>query len=170
NFCLIPVVPFDLEGERGFLNALKQRLLKSNHAVILVAEGAGQNYFENLEKRYDASGNEKLHDIGLFLKDKIKEYLAKENIPTSIKYIDPSYIIRSTEPTPNDSIFCLQLAQRAVHAGMAGKSDIVIGYYNGEFIHLPVEVAVSKRKVLDPEGEVWLSVLEATGQPMSFKN
>lgn len=170
NFCLIPEVPFDLEGEKGFLNAVKQRLTRSNHAVILVAEGAGQNYFENMEKRFDASGNEKLHDIGLFLKDKIKEYLAKENIPTSIKYIDPSYIIRSTEPTPNDSIFCLQLAQKAVHAGMAGKSDIVIGYYNGEFIHLPVEVAVSKRKVLDPESELWLSVLEATGQSMSFKN
>jgi len=168
NFCLIPELPFELYGKNGFLEALKNRLQKSHHAVILVAEGAGQNFFENREKKYDASGNEKLNDIGLFLKEKIKEYFDKEGIPCSIRYIDPSYIIRSTEPTPNDSIFCIQLAQKAVHAGMAGKTEIVIGYYNGEFIHLPIEIATSKRKILDPESELWLAVLEATGQPVKF--
>ena len=170
NFCLVPEIPFELDGPKGFLERLKKRLLRSEHAVILVAEGAGQYFFEGKEKRFDPSGNEKLNDIGLFLKEKIKEYFDKENIPTSIKYIDPSYIIRSTEPTPNDSIFCLQLAQKAVHAGMAGKTGIVVGYFNGEFIHLPIEAATSKRKVLEPESELWLSVLESTGQPMSFVN
>lgn len=170
NFCLVPEIKFDLEGKNGFLNAIKKRLERSNHAVILVAEGAGQHFFENDEKSYDPSGNEKLKDIGLFLKDKLKEFLHKENIPTSIKFIDPSYIIRSTPPTPNDSIFCLQLAQKAVHAGMAGKTDIVVGYFNGEFIHLPINVAVSERKVLHSESEIWLSVLESTGQPMNFLN
>lgn len=170
NFCFVPEIPFDLEGPKGFLTALKNRLLRSQHCVILVAEGAGQYFFADMEKRYDPSGNERLEDIGLFLKERIKEYLKNENVATSIKYIDPSYIIRSTEPTPNDSIFCLQLAQRAVHAGMSGKTDIVIGYFNGEFIHLPINIATSKRKVLDPNSELWLSVLEATGQKANFKN
>ena len=168
NFCLIPEIPIELEGKDGFLEVLKQRLIKSKHAVILVAEGAGQGFFNNSDKKYDASGNVKLDDIGIFLKEKIKAYMAAEGVPTTVKYIDPSYIIRSTEPTPNDSIFCLQLAQKAVHAGMAGKTNIVIGNYNGEFIHLPMEIATSERKLLDPESELWLSVLETTGQPISF--
>jgi 6-phosphofructokinase 1 len=170
NFCLVPEIPFDLDGPNGLLVLLKKRLIRSKHAVILVAEGAGQHYFTSKQKRFDASGNERLEDIGIYLKEKIKEYLSAENVPTSVKYIDPSYIIRSTEPTPNDSIFCLQLAQKAVHAGMSGKTNLVIGYYKGEFTHLPIEVATSKRKVLDPDSELWLSVLETTGQPMYFSN
>jgi len=168
NFCFVPEVPFELDGPSGFLQSLKKRLLHKRHSVILVAEGAGQKYFNEKEKTFDASGNEKLNDIGLFLKGKIAEYLKKENISFSIKYIDPSYIIRSTEPTQNDSIFCMQLAQRAVHAGMSGKTDIVVGYFKGEFIHLPIEVATSRRQVLSPESDIWLSVLETTGQPSAF--
>ncbi|HBD94783.1 MAG: diphosphate--fructose-6-phosphate 1-phosphotransferase [Spirochaetes bacterium GWF1_31_7] len=170
NFLLVPEMKFHFDGPKGFLAALKKRLDRSSHAVILVAEGAGQEYFDGAEKKLDPSGNEKLNDIGLLLKDKIKNFLAKEKIPTSIKYIDPSYIIRSTPPTPNDSIFCLQLAQKAVHAGMCGKTNVVIGFFNGEFIHLPIDVAVSERKVLQADSELWLSVLESTGQPITFIN
>lgn len=169
NFTLIPEVKFKLEGENGFFEHLKKRLIKKNHAVILVAEGAGQDLFEGQDTGVDASGNKKLVDIGIYLKDKIKEYFALNNIPADVKYIDPSYIIRSTPPTPNDAVFCLQLAQRAVHAGMSGKTDIVIGYLNGEFIHLPIEIAISKRNTIDPESELWLSVLETTGQPANMR-
>lgn len=168
NFTLIPEVKFELEGENGLLNALKRRLQKSHHAVILVAEGAGQYFFNDKEKKYDKSGNVILNDIGIFLKEKIAEFFKKEAIPVTIRYIDPSYIIRSMPPTPNDSIFCLQLAQNAVHAGMAGKTNVVIGNYNGEFVHLPIEVVVSKRKKIHPESELWLSVLETTGQPVKM--
>ncbi len=170
NFCFVPEIPFELQGDNGFLRCLKKRLLRSRHAVILVAEGAGQYFFQSNDKKYDPSGNEKLDDIGLYLKNEIKDYLAKENIPTSIKYIDPSYIIRSTAPTANDAIFCLQLAQKAVHAGMAGKTGIVVGHFKGEFTHLPIEVATSKRKTLDPDSELWMSVIDATGQQMNFIN
>ena len=170
NFTLIPEIPFELEGENGFLENLKERILRKHHAVILAAEGAGQNLFIDNEARYDASGNKILGDIGILLKNNIKEYFEKEKIPATVRFIDPSYIIRSTEPTPNDALLCLQLAQMAVHSGMAGKTDIVIGNHNGEFIHLPIEVAVSKRKMIDPEGELWLSVLETTGQPMNMIN
>jgi 6-phosphofructokinase 1 len=165
NFVLIPEVRFELRGANGFFAALKKRMTIKDHAVILVAEGAGQNLFSEKDQKYDASGNKKLDDIGVFLKDEIKKYFDEEKIPISIKYIDPSYIIRSTAPTPNDALFCLQLAQMAVHAGMSGKTGCVIGHYNGEFIHLPIKAAISKRKTIDPESELWLSVLESTGQP-----
>ncbi|MCG8571800.1 MAG: ATP-dependent 6-phosphofructokinase [Spirochaetes bacterium] len=169
NVVLIPEVEFELEGEKGLFQHLRKRLDASQHALILVAEGAGQYLFKE-SKGKDASGNEKLNDIGVFLKKEIKRYCDQEKIPCSIKYIDPSYIIRSTEPTPNDSLFCIQLAQNAVHAGMAGKTNIVMGYLNGDFAHIPIEIAVSQRKVLHPESELWLSVLETTGQPIRFKN
>lgn len=171
NFCLIPEVDFDLEGEKGLLNQIEQRLLRRNHVVIVVAEGAGQDFVNDpANLQYDASGNVKLGDIGLFMKDKINEYFKKRGINVSTRYIDPSYNIRSCAPTPNDSIFCFQLAQMAVHAGMSGRTGMVVGYNHGQFIHLPMEVATSKRKKIDVQGQLWQSVLEATGQPSSFKN
>lgn len=169
NFTIIPEVPFTLEGKGGFLEVLKERMNEKNHAVILVSEGAGQNLFKSKKENFDKSGNLKLNDIGIFLKYKIEEYFQNQKISVTVKYIDPSYIIRSTPPTPNDSVFCLQLAQRAVHAGMSGKTNLVIGCHAGQFIHLPIEMAISKRKTIDPESELWLSVLETTGQPISMK-
>jgi 6-phosphofructokinase 1 len=171
NFCLIPELDFDLEGKSGFLPQLEKRLVRRKHAVIVVAEGAGQQYVSDSKNpNYDPSGNVKLGDIGLYLKDKIKDYLKKKNIPTSIKYLDPSYSIRSRAPTPNDSIFCSQLAQMAVHAGMSGRTGLVVGYLNGHFTHVPMELATSRRKKIEPYSQLWLSVLEATGQPLTFKN
>ena len=170
DFTLIPEVPFELDGQKGFLEALKNHLLKYHKSVVLIAEGTGQNLFEKELNQCDASGNKLLSDIGILLKGKIEKYFKDQSISSKVRYIDPSYIIRSTPPTPNDSIFCLQLAQNAVHAGMSGKTNIVIGYYNNEFIHLPIEIATSKRKVIDPESELWLSVIESTGQPIKLVN
>ncbi len=169
DFCLIPEMDFNLEGEKGILREIAKKLTRKRHCVIVVAEGAGQKYMldpENIKK--DASGNTKLGDIGLFLKEKTDEYLNRLNLKHSIKYIDPSYIIRSCGPTPNDAIFCNQLAQMAVHAGMSGRTGMIIGYYNGQFTHIPMKLATSKRKKIDLSGQLWLSVLEATGQPSSF--
>jgi 6-phosphofructokinase 1 len=170
NFCLVPELDLELEGENGFLKHLEERLLRRHHAVIVIAEGTGQKFVtEKGNERYDASGNIIFGDIGLFLKDKIYSYLKSKNIPTSIKYLDPSYSIRSCAPTPNDSIFCSQLAQMAVHAGMTGRTGLVAGYCNGQFIHLPMELAVLKKKKIELHSQLWYSVLEATGQPVSFR-
>jgi 6-phosphofructokinase 1 len=167
NFCIIPEMDFNLDE---FLPHLEQRLIHRGHAVIVIAEGVGQNYVNDPKNpQYDASGNLKLGDIGLYLKQQIKDYLAKKNIPTSIKYLDPSYSIRSCAPTPDDSIFCSQLAQMAVHAGMTGRTGLVTGYFNGRFTHIPMELATSKRKKIELDSQLWLSVLETTGQPYSFK-
>ncbi|HOK41040.1 MAG TPA: ATP-dependent 6-phosphofructokinase [bacterium] len=170
NFVLIPELEFDLEGEKGFLKCLEKRILARNHAVILVSEGAGQFLFNDKKVEYDASGNVKYQDIGLFLKEQISNYFKKLNIPISLKYIDPSYIIRSAPANANDSKFCSQLAQNAVHGAMAGKTGFVVGICNHKFTYLPIPLAVKERKKISLESELWWQVLEATGQPMSMKN
>jgi 6-phosphofructokinase len=170
NFVLVPEISFDLYGIRGFLKVLRKRLEERHHAVIVVAEGAGQDLFESKDFQKDASGNVKHKDIGVYLKEKIKEEFDSKGFPYSVKYIDPSYIIRSAPANANDSKFCNLLAQNAVHAAVAGKTDFVVGYWNYEFTLIPIPMAVAKRKKIDVEGELWWNVLEATGQPISMKN
>ncbi|MCX6325597.1 MAG: ATP-dependent 6-phosphofructokinase [Bacteroidia bacterium] len=170
NFVLIPEITFDLYGQRGFLRILKKRLIERQHAVIVVAEGAGQEFFETSDNDKDASGNVKNKDIGVYLKDKISEEFKKKGFPHSIKYIDPSYIIRSSPANANDSKFCNLLAQNAVHAALSGKTDFVVGFWNNQFTLMPIPMVVAKRKKIDVEGELWWNVLEATGQPISMKN
>jgi 6-phosphofructokinase 1 len=170
NFVLVPEIAFDLYGPRGFLKILQKRLKERHHAVIVVAEGAGQDLFENGDQELDESGNIKHKDIGVFLKEKIEEEFNSKGFPFSIKYIDPSYIVRSAPANANDSKFCNLLAQNAVHAALSGKTDFVVGYWNDEFTLLPIPMAVAKRKKMDIDGELWWNVLEATGQPISMKN
>ncbi len=169
NFCLIPECPFDLDGPNGLLVDLKKRLLDRGHAVILVAEGAGQEFVPPTGEK-DASGNVKMNDIGIFLKEKIKNYLKKENIVASVKYIDPSYIIRSSPANSYDSIYCARLGAHAVHAAMCGKTMCLVSRVNNQFVYLPIKQAVSKRNHVDVEGSLWRDVLENTRQPFSMKN
>ena len=170
NFVLIPEITFDLYGQRGFLRVLKKRLEERQHSVIVVAEGAGQDFFETKGKDKDASGNIKHQDIGVYLKEKISEEFKHKGFPHSIKYIDPSYIIRSSPANANDSKFCNLLAQNAVHAAISGKTDFVVGFWNNQFTLMPIPIVVAKRKKIDVESELWWNVLEATGQPISMKN
>jgi 6-phosphofructokinase 1 len=170
NFVIIPEMEFDLYGPHGFLKVLRKRLEDRHHALVVVAEGAGQYFFNDANKESDASGNIKHKDIGLYLKDKISEEYDSKKFPYTLKYIDPSYIIRSAPANANDSKFCSLLAQNAVHAAMAGKTDFVIGHWNNEFTLLPIPAAVAKRKKIDLNSELWWNVLEATGQPPSMKN
>jgi 6-phosphofructokinase 1 len=169
NFCLIPENSFDLEGPNGLLAYLKRRLLDRDHAVILVAEGAGQDLLHSTNMK-DASGNKKLTNIGEFLKDRIAEYFAKEKVEVNIKYIDPSYIIRSAPANPNDSIYCSRLGAHAVHAAMAGKTQTLVSLLNNKFVHIPIRVAVSEKNFVNTEGSLWRDVLENTRQPVSMKN
>jgi 6-phosphofructokinase 1 len=165
NYCLIPEVPFTLEG---FLRTLKERLERRGHAVIVVGEGAGQNLFQETGEK-DASGNIRFGDIGLFLKDKINGFFKQQGIEVNLKYIDPSYTIRSLPANPRDSAFCLLLGHHAVHAGMSGRTDMVVGYWKREFTHVPIQMAVSSRKKIDPHGRIWSMVRSCTGQPVEMK-
>jgi len=164
NFCFIPEAPLVLKGEDGFLRALERRLDKKHHAVIVVAEGVGETLENGKEPVTDASGNVMRDDIGIFLKDRITQYFKEKDKPISLKYIDPSYMIRSLPADSNDSAFCLMLGQNAVHAGMSGRTNMVIGYWNQYFVHVPISLAILKRKKVDPNGHLWQTVLDTTGQ------
>lgn len=160
NFCLVPEVPFALEA---FLEALRERLEKRGHAVVVVAEGAGQDLMA-VARGKDASGNIRFNDIGLFLKEQINAYFNRLGMEATLKYIDPSYTIRSMPANPHDSVFCLLLGHNAVHAGMAGRTNMVVGYWNGQYTHVPISLAVSRPKQIDPDARLWSSVLASTGQ------
>ncbi|WP_428387643.1 ATP-dependent 6-phosphofructokinase [Mucisphaera sp.] len=159
NYCLIPEVSVPLDGDNGLLHHLKQRLDRRGHAVIVVAEGFGQEHLQPTGT--DRSGNKKLADIGPYLIDRIKQ-----TIPDSaIKYVDPSYLIRGLPSTPHDSVLCFRLAAYAVHAAMAGRTEMIVGKWHGRYLNIPIPAAIAKRQQVNPQGELWFSVLEATGQP-----
>lgn len=165
NFVLIPEVDFDLEGENGLFTRLEKRLQSRGHAVIVAAEGAGQKFLAPGNRTgTDKSGNPALMDIGIFLKDRITEYFSEKNIDISMKYIDPSYTVRSLKANANDSVFCGFLARDAVHAGMAGKTGMLVGHWNGSFVHIPMKLSAGRRKQVNPKGKLWHTVLESTGQ------
>ena len=164
NFCLVPEVPFTVPG---LLTSLQKRLEARGHAVIAVAEGAGQEFMAASGGR-DASGNVKLGDIGTFLRDAIKEHFTQSGMEINLKYIDPSYIIRSQPANPHDSALCLLFGHNAVHAGMAGRTNMVVGFWNHQFTHVPIGLATGKRKKIDPEGRLWSSVLASTGQQLEM--
>ncbi len=164
NFVLIPEAPFQLYGDDGFLAALEKRLVTKSHAVVVVAEGAGQHLLNEVQNQKDISGNLILGDIGIFLKNTIKTYFMGKNIPIQIKYIDPSYLIRSIPANTNDKIYCGFLGQHAVHAAMAGKTNMVIANIMDTFVHIPLNIVIKKRRKLDIYSGLWQSVLEYTGQ------
>ena len=165
NFVLVPEIPFPLAGEGGFLEALEQRIVGRRHAVVVVAEGAGQHLFERGDASTDASGNQRYRDIGLFLRDRIREHFAGRGIATTVKYFDPSYSIRSVPPNATDRFLTDRMARNAVHAAMAGKTDVMVGSWNQSSIWVPISAAVAERKRMNPDGDLWAAVLATTGQP-----
>jgi 6-phosphofructokinase 1 len=169
NFTLVPEVPFQLEGKGGFLTALEQRIVNRGHAVIAVSEGSGQELLGNTGNERDASGNVRLGDIGLFLRNKIEAWFKARNIPFAMRYFDPSYIVRSSPDNAEDTILCDQFARHAAHAAMAGKTGLVIGFLHDRFIHVPIELLAAQQKRLDPDSPAWSAVLAATGQPHRFQ-
>jgi 6-phosphofructokinase 1 len=169
NYVLIPEVPFQLTGKHGLFACLEDRMARRGHAVVVVAEGAGQHLMQESTGGTDASGNLKYGDIGPFLKKQIETHFKSQDKEISIKYIDPSYVIRSVPASPQDAIYCLRLAQNAVHAAMAGKTNMVVGRWHGHFVNLPMNVVTVRRRKVNPQGDLWQTVLEATGQPVEFK-
>ncbi|MDR2718367.1 MAG: ATP-dependent 6-phosphofructokinase [Treponema sp.] len=169
NFVLIPEVPFNLEGYNGFLHHLEERLKKSKHAVVVVAEGAMQEQLLT-EHKTDAGGNLKMADVGTYLRERIVKYFEEKKIEINLKYIDPSYVIRSSPANPGDSVYCERLGNAAVHAAMAGKTKLIIGLVNNEFVHLPIKAAISQRNHVNPEGNLWRDTLDATHQPALMVN
>jgi len=153
-----------MDGPHGFLPGLETRLKKKQHAVVVVAEGAGQEFFKSQERQKDASGNTIHNDIGIYLREEIKKYMSAKGVECVMKYFDPSYMIRTVSANGSDAIFCLHLAQNAVHAAMSGMSNLVVGYWHGRFTYVPIELAVKSRRKIDPHSQLWQSVMATTRQ------
>ena len=160
GLCLVPENAFGIDG---IVRAARQRIERDGYVVIVVAEGAGQELLAEAAE-WDASGNRRHGDIGTFLRDRIPEAFRAQGISVSLKYIDPSYMIRSLPANARDANFCLRLGHAAVHAGMAGKTDTVIGSWRRRLTYVPIPMAVSSRKTVDPNGYLWRTVLSVTGQ------
>jgi 6-phosphofructokinase 1 len=167
---LIPEVPVRLEGDGGVFRYLERRLAKDSHAVLVVAEGAGQELCVDRAAgpRTDPSGNVRLADIGVVLRDRVVEHFRQQRIDVTLKYVDPSYHIRSVPALPNDSLYCWNMARNAVHAAMAGNTEMLIGRWHGRFVHVPMPLATRFRKQVDTSGDLWMAVVESTGQPLSW--
>ena len=169
DLCLVPEVPFAIEGEGGLVELLDRRLERRSRAVVVVAEGAGQEYFAgDADLGRDASGNRRLGDIGVYLKTRLTEGLAARGRTAELRYIDPSYLIRSAPANPSDSLFCSRLGQNAAHAAMAGKTALLIGYWHGLMTHVPLSALAGQSKTIDPRGELWRNVVADTGQPLDL--
>jgi 6-phosphofructokinase 1 len=167
DFVLIPEVPFGFDGPGGFTARLRERVRRQGHAVIVAAEGAGQDLFD-YDGAVDASGNARLADVGALLRGAITDGFASAGEELSLRFVDPGYAIRSVPANGWDAVYCLRLAQAAVHAAMAGRTAMVVGRWHGRFVHIPIPVATGSRNQVDPNGDLWMSVLEATGQPARF--
>ena len=165
NFVLVPEVPFPIDGENGFLRCLERRMLTRGHALVVVAEGAGQHLFQRENQARDASGNVRYQDIGIYLRDQIKAHFAERHIEVNLKYIDPSYSIRSIPASAWDRTLTDQMARSAVHAAMAGPTDVMIGWWNQSIIHVPISTAVAEKKRMPLDSDLWNAVLATTGQP-----
>jgi 6-phosphofructokinase 1 len=169
NFCLIPEARFDMDGEHGLLAVLEARLRARGHALVVVAEGCAA-HFATAAGEHDASGNVRYAsgaaDVGPVLRDAIAAHLKSRGMNSSVKYIDPSYMIRSVPANASDAIFCDNLARHAVHAGMAGRTDVLIGRWHRVFTHVPLAAVAAQKKRVDTDGELWLAVTETTGQPV----
>lgn len=163
NFVLVPEVPFDVDGPNGLLAHLEARMRTRHHAVLVVAEGAGQELVAGYGQ--DASGNKKLGDIGGLLKERITKHFAEQNFEITLKYIDPSYMIRAAPANPTDAIYCARLGANAVHAAMSGRTSCLVGLVNHRLVHVPIALACQHRNRVSPESPLWRDVLETTGQP-----
>ncbi len=163
NYCLVPENPFSLtEGDNALLPNLERRMAKKHHAVIIVSEGAGQEFFADQPRNKDASGNILHKDIGIYLKDRINAYFKERNIEINLKYFDPSYSIRSGAARGTDAVFCSNLAQAAAHAAMLGRTDMVVGHWNDHITHVPIVLATRERKKIDVNSALWNSVRAVT--------
>ena len=168
NFVLIPEIPLRLDGPGGFLAAIERRMLQRRHAVVVVAEGVGQDLMERVDAG-DKSGHRRNGDGGPYLRDRILDHFRSRGLEVNLKYIDPSYVIRSVPANSQDAWLCDGFARHAVHAAMAGKTDLIVGYWNDRFVHVPIPLATASRKKVDPESDLWRAVISTTGQPARWE-
>jgi 6-phosphofructokinase 1 len=170
---LIPEVPIELEGSNGFLAVVQRRLRRAPHAVVVVADGAGHELcVESLRAGAhlpgDAIGRAHRDDIGVILCERLADHFRRQRTEITLKYLDASHQIRSLPASPPDSLYCWNMARHAVHAAMAGNTELLVGRWHGRFVHVPMSLVAPLHKQVDITGDLWSAVIELTGQPASF--
>lgn len=169
SFVLIPEVPFAVDGPNGLLAHLRRRVADRGYAVIVVAEGAAQELLaEAAGGATDASGNAVLVDPARYVLERIRADYAERGEVVTLRYFDPGYTIRSVPADPADAVYCARLAQTAVHAAMSGRTDMVVGRRRHRFVNVPIPAVTRRAHNVSPDGDLWLSVLESTAQPLSM--
>ncbi|CAH9064828.1 unnamed protein product [Cuscuta epithymum] len=167
--CLIPESPFYLEGSGGLLEFVVKRLKENGHMVLVVAEGAGQELIaeetSNSKTGKDASGNKLLRDVGLWLSQKIKDHAKQQNFPITLKYIDPTYMIRAIPSNASDNVYCSLLSQSAVHGAMAGYTGFTCGLVNGHQTYIPFNRITEQQNHVVITDRMWARLLSSTNQP-----
>ncbi|KAK2952091.1 pyrophosphate:fructose 6-phosphate phosphotransferase [Blattamonas nauphoetae] len=160
NICLIPEEPFTLEA---LFKAVESRLLRQNHCVIVVAEGAGAELMAKIQPPVkDASGNLKGGDIGVFLKEQIQAHFKKLDMECTTRYIDPSYTIRACQPNASDAAFCEELGNKAVNSALSGKTGCIVGFWNQQFTLVPFSLITRGRKMVQLDEHMWCTVKAMT--------
>ncbi|XP_059450593.1 ATP-dependent 6-phosphofructokinase 4, chloroplastic-like [Corylus avellana] len=171
--CLIPESPFYLEGHGGLFEFVEERLKENGHMVIVLAEGAGQDYVSQdshpVDEK-DASGNRLLLDVGLWLSHKIKEHFTDvKKMAINMKYIDPTYMIRAIPSNASDNVYCTLLAHSAVHGAMAGYTGFTVGPVNSRHAYIPISHVTETQNTVKLTDRMWARLLASTNQP-SFLN
>lgn len=168
DLCLIPESPFYLEGEGGLFEYVEKRLKEDGHMVIVIAEGAGQDLLDkelSLGNEKDASGNKLLADNGLWISQKIKDHFARNKLQLTLKYIDPTYMIRAIPSNASDNVYCTLLAQSCVHGAMAGYTGYTSGLVNGRQTYIPFNRINEQRNHVVITDRMWARLLSSTNQP-----
>lgn len=169
--CLIPENDFYLEGRGGLLEFLGARLKENGHAVVVVAEGAGQDVIPRSDEAHveekDESGNPVFLDVGGWLKSELKKWWARDHETElfTVKYIDPTYMVRAVPANATDNLYCTMVAHSAIHGAMAGYTGFVSGPINGNYVYIPVEDVARAKNRVDTRDHKWAWVRSLTSQP-----
>jgi 6-phosphofructokinase len=135
NYVLIPEVPFQLEGPGGLLDHILTRVRENGHAVIVAAEGAGQDLIPAGPEGVDASGNRRLQDIGLYLKQRITDHFAAadEEPPVCLDHRrGPGRLERERRHRHTAAFACSSVSCRAAARGHeALKASSISGLVRG---------------------------------------
>lgn len=165
DLCLVPEVPLELNGPNGVLNHVEKVINQKGHAVVVVAEGAGEELL-GMSADTDAGGNRKLPPVGEWLCQQIKDHFKSKSKEATLKYIDPSYMVRSVPADAADSYLCMTLAQAAAHGAMAGFTMFTVGLVNNRTVMIPIpELARKSPRSMSATGRTWERVHTITGQP-----
>jgi 6-phosphofructokinase 1 len=153
---LIPEVNFGMDGPNGVVEHLRYLLKAQGHAIVCLAEGAGQEYVTT--GGVDPSGNPLLGDIGVWFSKKVKK-----DLQADVKYIDPTYMVRGCTANAHDKVYCNILGQNAAHAAMAGFTGCSVGLVNTHYVYLPIPMLIERPRYVDQNSRMYQRLMASTG-------